>query len=74
MKKSIHECTYEEFNEWCNRRACDGKWSAFVTMVCIEIINEVQSVKPLFFRKKAREKYWKEHTHDWFRDDVKIEV
>ena len=46
----------------------------FVTMVCIEIINEVQSVKPLFFRKKAREKYWKEHTHDWFRDDVKIEV
>lgn len=74
MKKSVHDCTFKEFYDWCNRRACDGRWSAVTAMVCIDIINEVQKIKPLFFRKRAREKYWKEHTHEWFIKDTEIEV
>ena len=74
MKKVIHDCKFEEFFEWCNERACDGRWSAITAMLCIGIIDEVLSVKPLFFRKRAREKYWKENTHKWFIKDVEIEV
>ena len=48
--------TFEEFKKWCNMRACDGQWSMFAACFYIEAIGQVLKVKPLFGRKRAREK------------------
>lgn len=56
MKKKMKDITFEEFNEWCNMRACDGQWSMFMAVNCIEAIRRVQKVKSLFGRKKQEKK------------------
>ena len=48
--------TFKKFVDWCNRRACDGRWSLGHVVACIDIIKDVRS-KPFW----KREKYWKEH-------------
>lgn len=73
-KKRISEVTFEEFDTWCNTRACDGAWSMSTAMVCIEVFNEVMKVKPLIGRKKAREKKWQAIRADYFNLDAEIEV
>lgn len=73
-KKCMADVTFEEFDDWCNRRACDGMWSMAVAMVCIEAVTEVLAVKPLFSRKKAREKKWQDIKQDYFNLDAEIEV
>lgn len=30
MKKKIKDCTFKEFTEWANARACDGRWGMLV--------------------------------------------
>lgn len=72
--KNIRDCTFEEFSEWCERRACDGAWSMETAIVCIKAIDEVMSIRPLFGRKKAREKRWKEVAEIYFKPDGKIEI
>ena len=52
----MKDITFEEFNEWCNMRACDCKWSMFMTVNCIEAIRQVRKVKPLFGRKSKRKR------------------
>lgn len=47
--------TFKEFNEWCNRRACDGYWSMNTAIYCIEIGREINALP---FCK--REKTWNE--------------
>jgi hypothetical protein len=60
MDKSIEEMTYEEFNSYCNDRACDGRWGMQEAISCIGMINEVEdSIKGKFFKRKAREVAWK---------------
>ena len=56
MKKKMKDITFEEFNEWCNMRACDGQWSMFMAANCIEAIRQVRKVKPLFGKKKQEKK------------------
>lgn len=57
--------TYQEFKEWCSNRACDGQWSYIEATCCLDIIDEIDSIKVLggFFRKKAtikaREAEWR---------------
>ena len=58
--------TYKEFKDFCQERACDGRWSMLEAMACIDIIEEIDKIKvkalgfiPL--RKKterAREEAW----------------
>lgn len=74
MKKRIGDMTFSEFDEWANKRACDGKWSLFDAMVCTEIITRVLSVKPLFGRKKAREKEWERLRAENLKLDSELEV
>lgn len=69
---SCEDMTYAEFKDWCNRRACDGQWSAGVAMTCIAIIEEIDSikVKGLFkgkATKQARELAWEK-----YRGEAKI--
>lgn len=73
-KKRIGECTFEEISAWWNMRACDGAWSMATAIICTKVAEEVYKVKPLFGRKKAREKKWKEIRAEYFNLDAEIEV
>lgn len=44
--------TFKEFNEWCNRRACDGCWGLYTAIYCIEICGKINAL-PFWKRKKA---------------------
>lgn len=74
MKKQIKDVTFEEFIRWCNGRAADGQWHYEVAITCIEVIKEVTSVKPLFGKKKRREKKWNEIKDKYFDLEAEIEV
>lgn len=74
MKKRIDNCTFKEFIDWANQRACDGGWDMRTAMVCIKAINEVLDVKPIFRRKKAREKKWEEIRKIYFNPDAEIDI
>lgn len=69
MNINLESMTYEQFKEYCNDRACDGKWSMLEAMSCLKVIKEIDSikVKGLFFRKKrireARELEWKKRNY-----------
>lgn len=59
MTKPIEEMTYEEFNDYCNERACDGRWGFKEAIACIGMHDEIETlVKGRFFKRKAREKAW----------------
>ena len=67
MEKLIKDMTYKEFKDYCNERACDGRWSMFEAMSCISIICEIDDIKDkflCFIRKKSteqlRERAWEE--------------
>ncbi len=47
---------YREFAEWCNKRACDGCWSAETATYCINIMNEINKL-PFWRRNKEWQKY-----------------
>lgn len=49
--------TYAEFFNWCEERACDGRWSMSEAIYCISVIKQVESVcvKGLF-KRRANEK------------------
>ena len=74
MKKKIKDVTFEEFYEWCNRRACDGQWSMLLALNCSEAIRRVLAVKPLFGRNKAREKEWERIKNEHFKLDAELEL
>ena len=74
MKKKMKDITFEEFNEWCNMRACDGQWSMFAACFYIEAINQVLKVKSLFGRKKAREKEWERIKNEYFNLDAEYKL
>lgn len=65
---NLEEMTYQEFKNWCNDRACDGKWSMLEAMACLQVIREIDSIKikGLFKKKqtlKARELEWKKRNY-----------
>lgn len=51
---------YKEFVSWCSDRACDGCWSLFDALACIDIIKKID--KKFFLN---REKYWKKIDSDY---------
>lgn len=73
-RKRIEDCTFKEFSEWCNMRACDGRWNMNEAIVCIQVVGEVYKTKPLLGRKKAREKKWLAIRADYLNLDAEIEV
>lgn len=57
--------SYEEFNDWCNKRACDGCWGMLEAMACININSEMKRVP-----KKDRRKVWKEKYEKQVFDEI----
>lgn len=58
--KIIEEMSYKEFSNWCEERACDGRWSMMDAIACSEMIREIEIVvKGKIFKNKARENEWK---------------
>lgn len=74
MIKKIRDISYREFSEWCNMRACDGRWSMVDAIVCISIINEVNSIQSLFKRNKKREERWDKLKYEKLNLELEIEV
>lgn len=68
MDVKLDSMTYEEFKNWCNDRARDGRWSMLEAMACIDVMKEIDSikVKGLFKKKatmRAREEEWKRRNY-----------
>lgn len=68
MNINLEKMTYQEFKDYCNDRACDGKWSMLEAMACIDVIKKIDSikVKGLFKKKqtlKARELEWEKRNY-----------
>lgn len=59
--------TYKEFRAYCNNRACDGMWSLEEAMICINIIEKIESIKG-FRKNKAKEKAWQELLNNMGRE------
>ena len=57
---------YKDFVRWCNQRACDGCWDYATYLVCIAIMNEMNSV-PFWKRGKV----WREVRADVEEKTVK---
>lgn len=74
MQKMMRDVSFEEFDKWCNERACDGAWSLNDAINCAEAVRQVLKIKPLFGRKKAREKEWERIKVEHFKLDAEIEV
>ena len=73
-KKCIKDITFDEFDKWANDRACDGMWSFSDAVMCSQVVSSILNVKPLFGRKRAREKAWQEIKSKAFNLDAEIEV
>lgn len=74
MIKKLRDVTFEEFDEWANHRACDGKWSLSDAIQCAEAIRMVLDVKPLFGRKRKREQEWERIKQEYFNLNAEINV
>lgn len=74
MKKRIGDCTFNEFLNYCEARACDGMWHVDTGLVCIKVIDDVLKVKPIFFRSRARNKRWNEIKGKFLNLDAEIEI
>lgn len=58
----MKDVSYKEFKEWCNERACDGRWSFQDAIVSSQIIDRVERIKirGIFKRKQTMEAREKE--------------
>ena len=46
---------YKQFVDWCNRRACDGRWGMDTAKMCIEIVRQVNA-QPFWRRERTWQK------------------
>lgn len=74
MKKKIRDVTFKEFDNWCNTRACDGRWSLSDAIHCSTICSQILSIKPIFGRSKKREKEWEKIRGEVFNLDMEINI
>ena len=65
MKEKFKDMSYEEFFNYCEERACDGRWSLEEAVLCLGIIRHMQQIRIYTFMfydakktKKAREDEW----------------
>lgn len=58
----VDKMTYQEFRDWCNRRACDGCWGIREALICITAVREVEDAHSWlpWKEKKLKEKRWQE--------------
>ena len=73
-KVKIKDCTFKDFSEWCNARACDGAWNLNDAMTSTAICTKVYAIKPIFGKKKAREEKWESLRDKFLNLEMEIEV
>ncbi len=56
---------FKEFNDWCNRRCCDGCWGLREAQICSAAASYIWS-----FPFWKREKIWKEVSIDYRIIDI----
>lgn len=56
---------FKEFVNWCNERACDGRWGMLEAIACINVINEIMKIQ--FWK---REKIWKENYEQQVLEEI----
>lgn len=61
----IKKMTYKEFKEFCNQRACDGKWTGAQFLGYSELMKSINNIEVkifgFVFKKKTeeiQEKFW----------------
>ena len=47
--------TFKQFKQWCNDRACDGRWGFDEAIFCAELLDNMNRI-PWWQRKKTWEK------------------
>lgn len=47
--------TFKQFRQWCNDRACDGRWGYDTAVYCIELIQNMMKI-PWWKRNKVWKK------------------
>lgn len=60
MAKCEKSMTYKQFVQWCNERACDGRWGFITVIQCINALKEVNQ-SPWWKREKVWQKVNMEH-------------
>lgn len=66
MENKFKNMSYDEFFNYCEERACDGRWSLEEAILCLNILEHLWSIKVYTYRiflsrnktKKAREDEW----------------
>ena len=65
MKEKFKDMSYEEFFNYCEERACDGRWGLEEAVLCLGIIKHMQQIRIYTFMfydakktRKAREDEW----------------
>ena len=65
MKEKFKDMSYDEFFNYYEERACDGRWSLEEAVLCLGIVKHLQSIRVTTFifhskkkTKKAREAEW----------------
>ena len=74
MKEKFKDMSYEEFFNYCEERACDGRWGLGEALLCLEIIKHMNDIRICTFKfynkkktKQAREAEW-ERIKKWSID------
>ena len=65
MVNKFKNMTFDEFFNYCEERACDGRWGLEEAVLCLGIIKHMQQIRIYTFMfydtkktKKAREDEW----------------
>ena len=78
MLKNLADITFEEFSEWANRRACDGRWDLGTAIVSSELCSKIYSkTRFILFkrrRKKNQNELFEKYKPIYFQMDSRINV
>ena len=67
MKEKFKDMSYEEFFNYCEERACDGRWGLEEAVLCLGIIKHLQSIRVTTFIFYSKKKTRKAREDEWER-------
>ena len=67
MVNKFKNMTYEEFFNYCEERACDGRWGLEEAVLCLGIIKHLQSIRETTFIFYSKKKTRKAREDEWER-------
>ena len=67
MVNKFKNMTFDEFFNYCEERACDGRWSLEEAVLCLGIIRHLQSIRVTTFIFYSKKKTRKAREDEWER-------